>query len=85
MLALSLAALLLCAASIPRVSAYLNPNNKHRSADSATVDCHDWPAPMSFHVHITYMLTNDDQIQRAGELRSLALENFADLLGSDPG
>eukprot|EP00602_Paraphysomonas_sp_CaronLab_P001138 CAMPEP_0185019944 /NCGR_PEP_ID=MMETSP1103-20130426/2538_1 /TAXON_ID=36769 /ORGANISM="Paraphysomonas bandaiensis, Strain Caron Lab Isolate" /LENGTH=223 /DNA_ID=CAMNT_0027550529 /DNA_START=194 /DNA_END=867 /DNA_ORIENTATION=- len=39
---------------------------------------------MSYHVHITYMLTNKDQIKRAGELREEALVVFADLLGEDP-
>ena len=50
-----------------------------------TVDCSAFPTIMSFHFHITYMLTNKDQIQRAGALREEALVAFADMLGEDPG
>jgi hypothetical protein len=50
----------------------------------ANVDCHNSPAPLSFHVHVTYMLTNDDQIQEVSAFRDRAQAHFAPMLGSDP-
>ena len=55
-------------------------NQKH----AAEVDCKNHPTFMSWHVHITYMLTNPAQIEAAAILRSKALEEFSDLLGPDP-
>ncbi len=49
----------------------------------STVDCSAYPTIMSYHTHIVYMLTNQDQIKRAGALREEALVAFADLLGSE--
>ena len=37
----------------------------------------------SYHVHITYMLTNEDQIAQAGALRDVAEKEFSQLLGPD--
>lgn len=54
------------------------------TASLTDVDCHAYPTIMSYHVHITYMLTNKDQIQRTGELRDQALKEFANMLGPDP-
>jgi len=51
---------------------------------AATVHCHDYPAVISWHVHVTYMLTNDEQIAEVVALRQLATEHFAPFLGSDP-
>mmetsp|Transcript_11634 Transcript_11634/g.17653 ORF Transcript_11634/g.17653 Transcript_11634/m.17653 type:complete len:236 (+) Transcript_11634:90-797(+) len=58
--------------------------DRYTSSLKDTVDCDSYPTIMSYHVHITYMLTNKDQIKRAGELREEALVVFADLLGEDP-
>ena len=54
----------------------------HKADDR--VDCSDYPPVMSYHVHITYMLTNEDQIKEAGALREQALVAFKDLLGENP-
>lgn len=54
----------------------------HRAEDG--LDCNAYPPVMSYHVHITYMLTNQDQIKEAGELRQEALVAFKDLLGPNP-
>ena len=54
------------------------------SPKDQNVDCHAFPVPMSYHAHITYMLTNDNQINKASELRRKALHAFADLLGDNP-
>lgn len=48
------------------------------------VDCHNSPAPLSYHVHVTYMLTNDQQIKEAQAFRETALKHFAPLLGDHP-
>ncbi len=56
----------------------------HSADDDASVDCHAFPQAMSYHAHITYMLTNKDQIDKAAELREEALQEFADLLGEEP-
>lgn len=63
------------------VSAYLSG---HHDNKQATVDCHVYPTIMSYHVHITYMLTNQQQISAAIALRDIALDEFSDLLGSEP-
>ena len=55
--------------------------NQH---DAPEVDCHENPHPMSWHVHITYMLTSPAQIAAAGLLRTKALTEFAELLGPHP-
>lgn len=59
--------------------------DQYSSSLKDTVDCSNYPTIMSWHVHVTYMLTNDDQIKRATALREEALKDFADLLGEDPG
>ena len=65
-------------------SAYGYPfQAKYKSMDS-TVDCHDYPVVMSYHVHVTYMLTNDDQIAEVSALRDEATAHFSPMLGSDP-
>ena len=43
----------------------------------------EYPKPVSWHLHVTYMLTNDEQIQRAGKIREKAREHFKDFLGKD--
>jgi aromatic ring-cleaving dioxygenase len=50
----------------------------------ATVDCHKYPAVISYHVHVTYMLTNDEQVAEASAFRDATQEYFAPFLGSDP-
>lgn len=48
------------------------------------VDCHNTPTPLSYHIHVTYMLTNDQQIKDVQNFRDVALKHFAPLLGDDP-
>lgn len=48
------------------------------------VDCHNTPTPLSFHVHVTYMLTSEQQIKDVQNFRDVALKHFAPLLGDDP-
>lgn len=49
------------------------------------VDCHTFPQPISFHVHVTYMLTNDQQISDVQQFRKIAQEHFTPLFnGQDP-
>jgi aromatic ring-cleaving dioxygenase len=50
----------------------------------ATVDCHKYPAVISYHVHVTYMLTNDEEVAEASAFRDATQEYFAPFLGSDP-
>lgn len=64
---------------------FLAPVVSHSSFKAEEgLDCNAYPPVMSYHVHITYMLTNDAQIKEAGELREEALVAFKDLLGLDP-
>ena len=60
----------------------LKPVLNHK--DAKEVNCRATPSIISYHVHITYMLTNPDEVTAAESLRGLALEEFADLLGDDP-
>ena len=41
------------------------------------------PAILSWHVHITYFLTSDDEIQQALALRDKTAEHFAPYLGGE--
>jgi hypothetical protein len=50
----------------------------------ATVDCYNYPTVMSYHVHVTYMLTNDDQIAAVSAFRDETQTHFAAMLGPDP-
>ena len=50
----------------------------------ANVDCQKNPTPLSFHVHVTYMLTNEQQIKDVQAFREVALKHFAPLLGDNP-
>lgn len=50
----------------------------------SNVDCLKTPAPLSYHVHVTYMLTNDKQISDVSAFREVALKHFAPLLGENP-
>ena len=60
------------------------PHQKRYDSMETTVDCHKYPAPMSYHVHVTYMLTNDDQINQVTALRDEAEAYFAPFLGPNP-
>lgn len=60
------------------------PFQKRYESMDTTVNCYDYPAPMSYHVHVTYMLTNDNQINEVSALRDEAQAHFAPFLGSDP-
>jgi len=60
------------------------PHQKRYESMESTVNCYDYPAPMSYHVHVTYMLTNDNQIDQVSALRDEAQAHFAPFLGSDP-
>ncbi len=60
------------------------PYQKRYESMEATVDCHNYPAPMSYHVHVTYMLTNKNQIAETSALRDEAQAHFAPFLGSEP-
>jgi aromatic ring-cleaving dioxygenase len=42
-----------------------------------------YPYPVSWHVHVTYMLTNKDQTERAIAFREKAREHFKDFTGPD--
>lgn len=46
----------------------------------ANVDCKSNPAPLSYHVHVTYMLTNEKQIQEVQLFREQAIKHFTPLL-----
>lgn len=48
------------------------------------VDCTKNPQPLSYHIHVTYMLTNEQQIQETSALRDRAIEHFKPFLGADP-
>eukprot|EP01031_Cornospumella_fuschlensis_P029250 gene29250-35309_t len=51
----------------------------------ANVDCQAVnPTVLSWHVHVTYMLTNDQQIKEVSKLRETAAEYFKPFLGEDP-
>lgn len=50
----------------------------------ANVNCHENPLPLSYHIHVTYMLTNDQQIKDVQIFREKALKHFAPLLGENP-
>lgn len=43
----------------------------------------DLPPILSWHVHITYFLTNPDNIQAALDLRTKAAEHFAPYMGDE--
>jgi len=49
-----------------------------------TLDCHNNPPVLSYHFHITYMLTNSKQITDVQTLRDQAMKFFAPMLGSQP-
>lgn len=57
---------------------------KYTTPQKANVDCQKSATPLSWHVHVTYMLTNDDQIEEVTKFREQAMEYFAPMLGSDP-
>lgn len=61
------------------------PERIDRVSLKTNVDCSDgaYPTPMSYHIHITYMLTNSDQINSTATLRAEAESHFAPLLGDD--
>jgi aromatic ring-cleaving dioxygenase len=73
----SLAASLLLAAGVQS-----HPDSSSRGLKD-TMDCAAYPPIMSYHVHITYMLTNKDQIAEATALRDVAQKEFSQLLGPD--
>ena len=54
-----------------------NPTNSTNLSDF------EYPVAISWHVHITFMLTNKGQIQRADELRDKVRKHFGDHLGPD--
>lgn len=60
------------------------PHQKRYESMEKTVDCYNYPAPMSYHVHVTYMLTNKNQIAEASAFRDEAQAYFAPYLGSEP-
>lgn len=47
------------------------------------VNCSAPPSILSYHIHIVYSLTDDQQVAAAEELRALAREAFKDYLGPD--
>lgn len=60
------------------------PYQKRYDSMEATVDCYKYPSVMSYHVHVTYMLTNDDQIAQVSAFRDEAQAYFAPFLGPNP-
>lgn len=48
------------------------------------VDCNGSPNALSYHIHVTYMMTNEDQVREVSAFRGRTEEEFADLLGEDP-
>lgn len=50
----------------------------------ANAMCKSYPQPLSYHIHVTYMLTNDDQIATVSALRDQAASHFAPFLGDSP-
>ena len=74
--------LLLALALLPQQSAAYGEKYSHKM--KANVDCGKFPPALSWHVHVTYMLTNDQQIQDAIEFRKEAQNYFSPYLGSDP-
>jgi hypothetical protein len=50
----------------------------------ANVDCQMSPQALFYHVRVTYMMTNEDQVNAVSALRDAAELEFADLLGEDP-
>ena len=61
------------------------PRRHDQATAKSSVDCSAgaYPTPMSYHIHITYMLTNEDQINATAALRAEAESHFAPLLGDD--
>jgi hypothetical protein len=72
---------LLFASFLVSTNAY---GEKYDGPQIANVDCSKFPQPLSWHVHITYMLTNDQQIADAASFRDDATKYFAPFLGADP-
>jgi hypothetical protein len=77
-----LSAFVALAVLVGMVAAY--PYQARYKDMDTTVDCHKFPAVISYHVHVTYMLTNDDQIAEASAFREATQKHFAPFLGEDP-
>eukprot|EP01031_Cornospumella_fuschlensis_P029177 gene29177-35213_t len=75
----------LLVASVFLLSAVAYPFQERFSRLKANVDCQAVnPTVLSWHVHVTYMLTNDQQIKEVSMLRETATEYFKPFLGEDP-
>ncbi|RYH08174.1 hypothetical protein EON65_41100 [archaeon] len=82
---MSVSSILFVLASAFLLSAVAYPFQERFSKLKANVDCqaNSNPTPLSWHVHITYMLTNDQQIKEVSALRDRAAEYFKPFLGED--
>ena len=69
-------------ALIAAVCAY--PWQERYAKLTPNVDCHNFPPVLSYHVHVTYMLTNNKQIAAASAFRDAANKHFAPMLDADP-
>lgn len=77
-----LSAFVALAVLVGMVAAY--PYQARYKDMDTTVDCHKFPAVISYHVHVTYMLTNEDQIAEVSAFREATQKHFAPFLGEDP-
>jgi hypothetical protein len=71
---LYLAAFLVAAMLHYGVDAY--PFQEKFAAMKPNVNCQTYPQPLSYHVHVTYMLTNDQQIEAVEKFREQAQNHF---------
>jgi hypothetical protein len=58
------------------VSIYAYPRQARFSQLKPNVDCKSNPPILSYHIHVTYMLTNDQQIKDVSAFRDRAAEYF---------
>jgi hypothetical protein len=49
----------------------------------SNVNC-EYPAVLSYHIHVTYMLTNDNEIEAVSKFRNETLDHFLPFWGLDP-
>jgi hypothetical protein len=61
------------------------PFQKQFASMKPNVNCQTNPQPLSYHVHVTYMLTNNQQIESVQKFRDQAQAHFMPFFnGQDP-
>ncbi len=75
--------LIACIILIAQVNAY--PYQARFASMKQNVNCQTYPQALSYHVHVTYMLTNDQQIESVQKFRDQAQKHFTPFFnGQDP-